>query len=494
MSRFDVDLKGMRELQASRELWRLVKELPVNVFDEFARDDVVTKPTYCNVTVDTVEGKRRVEIVVQDDGQGFQALEDAYTLFRTTPKRGQAQVAGRFNLGEKELMAAAFRGGIETTSGTVEFPEDGSRKVNRWLKRGVGTLVWAELPSTLEEKAACEKMLKKLIPPQGLEFRVNGELVKTPEPILTTSTVLDTVIQEAPGQPMRTSWRTTDLVIYRPEEGEETWLYELGCPVQPLACAYSVDIRQKVPLPPERDTVSDRYLQDVYAAVANATAELMGEEQVADTWVKSAMEDSTITVEAVQKIVHKRHGDKVALWSSNAEANEKAMDAGYQLVSKTALSSSERQAYVKAGVLHAGDMFGRSVESSEGVEPDENMLRVAQFAKLLAEELLGIDIGVQFFRQEGNPDLANYGSGILSFNLNNAPPSWFANLRPEVTGLILHELAHHGLDGSRLPHGVDFYHSLDVLAGKLFHRMLSADSYNTFEPVLDYGKDVIGKE
>lgn len=491
-NRFEVDLKGMRELQGARELWRLVKEIPVNVFDEFNREDVKIKPTFCHVTIEPVEGHRQIEVAAEDDGQGFQNLEDAYTLFRSTPKRQQPEVAGRFNLGEKELMAQAITGAITTTSGTVEFPPDGSRKVNRWRKRETGTRVWAVLPMTKEGLETCIVMLRRLMPPQGLEYTVNGEQVTASASICKTSAYLSTVIQEAPGQPMRQTSRRTAVHIYNGQP--EAWLYELGCPIQPIECSYSVDIRQKVPMPPERDTVASYYLQDVFACVAEAMVTKLSEDQVSESWIKQALEDSATTLETAKEIIKRRHGDKAVLWSTNQEANEKAMEAGFTVIPKTALSPAERSLYTKAGVFHSGDLFGRETAPADIVEPTKEMQRIARFAKALAEVLLGIDIAVIFYCQKYNPDAAQYGNGALSFNVERLGKNWFRNIRPEVTGVILHELAHHGSNGQHLPHGPEYVQRLDYLAGKLFHAMLR---YSIFQPIhecLNWGMDVIGIE
>jgi len=475
----------MRELQGSRELWRLVKELPVNVFDEFARDDVTIKPTHCTIKLKPIPHTRKIHVEVEDDGAGFQNLDDAYTLFRTTPKRGQPGVAGRFNLGEKELMAVALEGGIETTCGTVHFPVDGGRKVYPKRRRERGTRVWAVLKvdgDRDEALEACVEMLMRLIPPEGLRVvlhtpRGDYQLEPLLSPVATARASLPTVLQRIPGGPMEQLWRTTDLVIYAFDD-DEAWLYELGCPVQKLACAYSVDVRQKVPMPPERDTVSDTYLKDIYAAVANAMAaqELDFEAVVGDTWIKAALEDATTTTEAVQQIVRARHGDRVALWSSNQEANELAVEAGYALIGLRALSVAERAAYERAGVVHSADIFGRTPAPADYVEPTEAMLRVAKHAKRLASLLLDQEVSVNFYSQAGNSNLADFApqTYVLSFNVANLPEAWFDKITPDVTGLVLHELAHASSDGQHLPHGKEYIDRLSTLSGQLFHRLFSS--------------------
>jgi hypothetical protein len=480
----------MRELQGARDLWRLVKELPVNVFDEYAREDVTQRPTVCYVTVKPVDGRRAVRVAVEDDGQGFQHLEDAFTLFRSTPKRGQPQVAGRFNLGEKEIMALALEGRIETTSGTVEFPRGGGRKVNKWRKREVGTLVELVLPAKRDEIDACIKMLKRLIPPVGLGLYVNGERVRAPREVARARATLNTVIQERPGEPLKSAYRTTDIIVHEPSP-EGAWLYELGCPVQRIEAPYSADVRQKVPMPPERDTVSNYYLQDIYSAVLNATIGLLGADDVAEDWVKQALEDASTERDAVERAIRLRHGSKVMLWSSNLSANEEAIEAGYAVVSKTALSGAEREAYKRAGVQHASDAFGYKPVSADDIEPDADMRRVADYARTLSEQLMDVALSVRFHRLRRSKYAATYRqtdayTGCLDFNLANLPGDFFRKITEDVTDLILHELAHHGPDGEYLPHGYAYVHRLSRLGAVLFHVMTDGCS----EPALEISAHV----
>jgi len=472
VARFEVDVEGMKELQGGRDLWRLVKELPVNVFDECARDDVVQRPTVCHVTANPIKGRRAVRVTVEDDGQGFQHLEDAYTLFRSTPKRGQPEVAGRFNMGEKEIMALAYEGRIETTSGTVEFPRSGDRKVSKRRKRAAGTYIALDLPAKVDEIQACVTMLRRLVPPLGLRFTVNGEEIGRPQEIARTQSCLNTVIQTRPGEPLKTGYRTTDIVIYEPAD-EGAWLFELGCPVQRIEAPYSADVRQKVPMPPERDTVSNYFLQDIYAAVLNATVDLLTVSDTGEDWMKQALEDSDTRSETVQKAARLRFGDKVVLWSSNPVANEEAIEAGYVVVPPQVLSKAEREGYKRAGFKYSSDEFGVTPVSVDEVKPDEDMLRVAAYARALARHLVGLDgLTVRFYRLPRAKYVATYRVGLLSFNVATLPRDFFGRITADVTDLILHELGHHGPDGEDLPHGRAYVNRLSALGARLFHIML----------------------
>jgi hypothetical protein len=58
--------------------------------------------------------------VVEDDApEGFYDLTHAYTMFARTRKRSSPDKRGRFNLGEKQVLALCREARIVTTKGTA---------------------------------------------------------------------------------------------------------------------------------------------------------------------------------------------------------------------------------------------------------------------------------------------------------------------------------------------------------------------------------------
>jgi hypothetical protein len=123
-----------------------------NVFDEFLGyvEGAVT-PTSCIVEL-TKDGNRPAQLKVQDDGGGFKDPTDIYTLFRTTEKRNDPTVAGRFNAGEKQLIAVSKEAVIKTRNYTVSF-KDGVRNIikHKDPNHHQGTTVEAVLPMVKED-------------------------------------------------------------------------------------------------------------------------------------------------------------------------------------------------------------------------------------------------------------------------------------------------------------------------------------------------------
>ena len=61
-----------------------------------------------------------VEVTVKDDSpEGFRNITHAYTLFADTYKRRDPTKRGRFNLGEKQVIAICKRAIVMTTKGEI---------------------------------------------------------------------------------------------------------------------------------------------------------------------------------------------------------------------------------------------------------------------------------------------------------------------------------------------------------------------------------------
>ena len=141
--RFAVSAEGLRQLNAARPPWALVKELVQNGWDEAPR------ATRCDVAV-SPRGDGTTVVTVEDDGSGFANVSDAWTLMADTPKRGDPTKRGRFNLGGKEIIAVALSARIETAGTTVHFPAEGGRRTEP-NGRTRGTRVAVTMPWSAEQ-------------------------------------------------------------------------------------------------------------------------------------------------------------------------------------------------------------------------------------------------------------------------------------------------------------------------------------------------------
>ena len=463
-----VDVEGFRQIQAGRPKWSFVRELVSNAWDEAGS-------TLCDVSV-SKNGNQTAFIRVEDDGPGFANLKDAYTLYRRTDKRSDPTVRGRFNLGEKELVAIAQSMTIETTSGTVDFPRKGGRRTLH-RKRFKGTVVTARVVWTKIDVASVIDMLFRFMPPKGKKLIVNGTEVPYHEPMHVEEIGLQTVVEI--DDIMRFAHRKTTVEIYAKKFSDDRgWLYEMGVPVQPIDCSYSINVMQKIPMPPNRDTVSDAYLREIYSVALNATADKIRSDDSSEDWIHAGMRSKNTTESAVEAVASARYGDKAVMWSSDTEANERAIGAGYNVVHPRTLSKDERDRLMSVSVPRASDMFGRTPKQVRMIPKSEwtdDMLLLSEYCDFISESLQDRPVKISFYRDRQIHAAAEYGADGISFNLakiNHTHP-----FQPQTTGLILHELAHRKGEGH---FDMAYIHELQRLAGEMIHLV---GSYNPVNPI-----------
>src|SRR4051812_8091337 len=112
---FDVSKAGLGKQAEEHGKGRLIGELVQNALDEAGVTQIV-------VTLALVPGRPLADVTVEDDApEGFRDLAHAYTLFAESYKRGDPDLRGRFNIGEKLVLAVCESASISTTKGTVVF-------------------------------------------------------------------------------------------------------------------------------------------------------------------------------------------------------------------------------------------------------------------------------------------------------------------------------------------------------------------------------------
>ena len=270
------------------------------------------------------------QLQVEDDGPGFSDPSHAYTLMAPTAKRSDPTKRGRFNIGEKEIISLSIWATVETKGTTISFPAEGGRIIAE-NARTVGTCITMLMPWNDQQADELIEMLSHFRP-TTCALTINGAAIPKRDPIAQHSTILPSVLQSGPGQPLRATKRRTNIDILEPHDPEGPWLYELGIPIQQIEIPYDIDIHQKVPMPPNRDTVGQAYLQDLAAEVLNAIHSLMEPPNFSNTWVRTGIEDDRATPTAIITATEHRYGPKIAMWSSDTDANMTAAENGYQII------------------------------------------------------------------------------------------------------------------------------------------------------------------
>jgi hypothetical protein len=445
-STFEVDKKGLGKLLERRggKHFALL-ELFQNAVDE----DGVTK---VDMTLAN-RGDGSYELTVEDNSpEGFKDLTHAYTLFAESEKKKRADQRGRFNLGEKLVIAVCDYVQIGTTKGVIEFTDEGRIEHLDGKMRESGSMFLATLQMTEEEAAKAEEAVDTLLVPGHIDATFNGRELEKRIPLRTFEVTLRTEQADAEGY-LRPTRRKTKVSIYEPRESEVPHLYEMGIPVVDTEDRWHVDVGQKVPLNTDRDNVPPGWLRDVRVAVLNNCADLLKPEDAKAKWVDDAIEDEDVQGEALEAVVKGRYGDKAVIEDrTDPEGTKIAMQKGYTVIpggafSKTAWSHVKQHETVKpAGQVTPSPNPNIGDDELKLMEPDhwpEGVREIAAASQEIARRVIGREISVRIVTDITWPFAATYGGGQLTYNYGRLGHAFFDNgLTPRVLSLLNHELAH----------------------------------------------------
>lgn len=447
MGWFEVDKEGLAKLLRRRGMEFVLYELVQNAWD--------TEATDVRVTLDPIAGVAAAElVVVDDDPDGFKDIAHAFTLFAESNRKGNAEQRGRFNLGEKLVLAVCDEATISTTTGTIEFA--GGERIRRRAKREHGSEFRARIRMTREEIRQVDHAATLLIPPvrnsrgDNRTTYYNGSLLMPRSPLCEQTVTLPTELAGEDGVLRRTA-RKTAIRIYDRLPSEPARIYEMGIPVCETGDTYDVEVMQKVPLNTDRDNVTAGYLKTVRVFVLNAVADRLRDEDANESWVQQASNDDRAKPEAVVTAMKRRFGDDLVDYDPrDREANSTATAHGATVVPSNAIGKIARAKMREAGALPmAGDRFpthGKEKAPSQLLSEQDlsrGMCEVRRFTRAVSEALLGFEAKVEFLVAPEATVLAQYGRRTLSFNVGRLGRAWFEHgITWQVSSLVIHELAH----------------------------------------------------
>lgn len=444
---FEVDKEGLAKLLERKGKEWVLYELIQNGWDTNAKKVVVNLSASKDI-----KGYTDIE-VVDDHPEGWKDLTHAWTLYAESEKKGNAEKRGRFNLGEKLVLALCKVARIETTTGGVMFDTDGRHTLRN--KREAGSRFWATLRMNQEEREAAAIAVMKLLPPAGVETTYNGAPILNRTPLRVIEATLPTEVADAEGI-LRKSARKTKIEVYEPMAGEIPSIYEMGIPVVETGDKYHYNVLQKVPLNSDRDNVTPAYLREIRTLVLNEMYKEVRQEEATAPWVRDAAEDEDVSKEAMEHVITERFGEKRVIFDpSDQEGTKMAVSQGYTVMPPGALSKQEWSNVKRYEVaLPAGQVTpSPKPYSGEGNEqkvvPPEKwtagMKKVADYATDVAYMLLGQKvIRIKIVNDITWPYAATFGpSGELTMNVGRLGHAWFD--RPywsHIDELLIHELSH----------------------------------------------------
>lgn len=470
---FEVDRVGLAQLLGDRGPGALIVELVANAWDapgvsrvEIRLEPVASAP-YANVRVS------------DNSPTGFEDITHAFTLFAPSLKKAEPTQRGRFNLGEKLVLALCKSAKIISTKSAIAFASDGRRPLSE--RTEAGTVFDGVVRMTRNQLADVERLLARLISPVGIVTTVvapNHSFVldrSTMDVPTTVKATLATVLSDEEGI-LRPTRRSTTVDLWPCELGEEGWVFELGVPVVEIGGTHHVDVQQKVPLNMERDNVPAAYRRALHALVLGVTP--LTRDGSREAWVTDALplvDDITLT-----KVLDARFGEKrVSFDPNDLEANSLAASQGYTVVHGGSLPSEVWQAVREANAIRPAGRVTPSNKAAfaEGgkdvtVTPDKwptGALALVRLFENVGVALLGHAIEIQVVN-DPRAYAACYGSRSLLLNLRRLGKEWFASCQPGARveekhlDLLLHELAHEFAED----HFSEAYHkALSRLGAKL---------------------------
>ena len=453
MSFVEVDKEGLAKTLAERGPAWPVFELVQNALDENVRRvEVALHPC--------VGSRGYYELVVKDDSpDGFRDLAHAYTMFAESYKKDNPDQRGRYDMGEKLVVAICRRASIITTTGGIRW--EGRRRTRMRAKTECGSTFAGELPMTRDQFREAAEGARMILCPPGVELIFNHNVILPRTPIKVVAEVTLTTVM---GETLRRTARKTRVEIHELREGEQAFLYELGIPVVEIECGYHVDVQQKIPLNMDRDNVTPAYLRSIQTLVVNAMHEQLDQEAASAPWVGEALESPGIEVAAVTSIITAKHGDhRVAYDPSDPEGTKIAVTRGFQVV--------HGGSYTKAqwGNIRDADAIlpaGQVTPSPKPFDPKGNPLKVldesewsdghhmfVNYARALGYQLIHKPISVTLAYDPGWGFAAAYGKGRLTVSVIGHE-HWFDTsywdrgtkcevpVGPAIDSLLIHEFAH----------------------------------------------------
>lgn len=472
---FEVDRKGLAQVLARRGKEFILLELIQNAFDEDGVSSVL-------VGLDHVPGTRRHRLHVVDNApRGFENLDESYVLFAPSKKKGDPTKRGRFNVGEKMVLALCEDATITTVSGSIHFNlAKGTRRKMATPRTEEGTIFSAELIMQKHEAKSALELARHIIVPEGVRLLVEDTHVGPRKRLATVTVGLPTDVMDLDGNMCRTT-RNTKVHIYEPMGDPQ--LYEMGLPVVEFDCPWDVNIEQKIPLNIERDGVTPAYGRKIKTLVLNAMKDVIDPEDAKAPWVGEALRDPRVDHAAVEAIITARYGDKrVIADPSDPEGTKLAVSEGYTVIPAGSFDKAQWAAVKASGAaLPAGQVTpsprpysdqGAPLKLLEREKWTNWMRNIEAYATVLAEHLLGASIQVQVACDMGLGAAATFGpSGVLTLNLARLGHDWFGPLPDEaVDRLLIHEFAHY-TQSDHLSSG--YHRELCNLAAKMTSLALS---------------------
>jgi hypothetical protein len=467
---FEVSPKGLRKTLSQKDKFFLITETVSNAWDAegCTRVDInLTKPDEHGFSWLTA---------TDNAPKGFTDISHAYMMYAESEKKDKSNKRGRFNAGEKDVIAMSVEARLTTVSGQILFNEDGTRTEGT-EKRAVGSELAAKIPLTLEEYEHVIAQAHRLLPPNNCATYVNETHVASRRAAGSFDDTLPTPLADREGF-VRNVDRPTKVKLFNPLPGEQAYIYEMGIPIVELGDdIWHVDIQQKVPLSRDRDNVNPAYLRKVRAAVLNAMVGKLTPEETELGWVEAAAGAPEAKDDTIKKMLGTRFENREMVMpvKSDPGATREAQSQGVVVLDRSltgdlrnrvkALKNDDGSAFIAPADVKYATNHAHEVSGEIPMQQWSHSTReYVAFVERVAPELINQRVRVKVI---DNDDAMVRGclrwqSGIMLVNLAyHDTENWVENF-----ALFIHEMAH------AFVHNNDhlantFYRTVTILGAKL---------------------------
>jgi hypothetical protein len=154
-------------------------------------------------------------------------------MYAESDKKGLENKRGRFNEGEKKVVARSIESKLTTTSGTVVWNANKTRTESADT-RTVGSEFVGKYALTIQEWEHLTNQAKLLLPPHGIKTTFNGEVVRYRKDVGQFTEKLPCPLADKEGN-VRNVERQAIVHIYELRPGEtQAFIFEMGIPIVEL--------------------------------------------------------------------------------------------------------------------------------------------------------------------------------------------------------------------------------------------------------------------
>jgi Histidine kinase-, DNA gyrase B-, and HSP90-like ATPase len=187
---FEVSVEGLRKTLERKGKIAAIYELVQNSWDEDAKD----------VKVQLTEPKNGVsQLTCVDNAKGYADIHTAHTMFTESYKKSDPEKRGRFQVGEKFVVALCDEATIRSTTGAVIFHKNKTRSFDAKDRTKGGSEFEGQIAMTPAEWKQITQQVHMLIPPPGSKTAFNGTEIAARRPLKTFSFTLPTEIADSNG-------------------------------------------------------------------------------------------------------------------------------------------------------------------------------------------------------------------------------------------------------------------------------------------------------